>query len=242
MRILALAAHPRTEVAVPVESTLSISLDDVVDALHHLPNMDLVRRITVIDEPHREEQWLRQTLDNARLCVKAEAIPHAGEIRIYATGIDASFSDTVLHEWNHLLKHAYPKASEAFDRVGTIEPFGLGAHAPFNELIADEEWSYLGERLSDFDREPAEALMLASALPIRSTIWGSAFGATLDALPAKLGAQHRSHQSMRAFIEASARPDAIGILRELENDPDSAVGMRARGILRYLTARVVDER
>lgn len=239
MRILTLTAHPHTEIAVPVESTLRISLDDIVDALHILPNIGLVRRITIIDEPHSEEQWLRQTQNNAGLCVKAEAFPRKGEIRVYATGIDASFSGTVLHEWNHLLKHAYPNASHAFDRVGTIETFELGASAPFDALVADEEWSYLGEHLADFKRQPAEALILASALPIRSSIWGSAFGATLDALPeSEFGVDRESHQSMRAFLEASARPEAIGALRELEDDPDPEVGMRARDILRYLTATV----
>jgi hypothetical protein len=243
MRIMALAAHPGTEIAVPLESTLSISLDEIADALHNLPNLELIRRITIIDEPHAEEQWLRQTRDNAGLCVKAEAFPRAGEIRIYATGIDASFSGTVLHEWNHLLKGAYPNASDAFDRVGTIEPFELGAFAPFAELRADEEWSYLGEQLADFKRQPAEALILALALPIRSSIWGSAFGAALDALSEpEFGVDHQSHQSIRAFIDASARPDAIGTLRELENDPDPEVCLRAQAILRYLTATVASQR
>jgi hypothetical protein len=243
MRIMTLTAHPRTEVAVPVENALSVSLDDVVDALHILPNLGLVRRITIIDEPHSEEQWLRQTRDNAGLCVKAEAFPRSGEIWIYATGIDASFAGTVLHEWNHLLKHAYPDASDAFDRVGTIEPFEIGAFAPFDELAADEAWSYLGEYLADFKRQSADALILASALPIRSSIWGSAFGATLDALTEpEFGADHRSHQSMRAFIDASARPEAIEALRALEDDPDREVGLRAREILGYLTATAASER
>lgn len=242
MRIMVLTDHPGTEVAIPVESMLSISLDDIVDALHNLPNVALVRRITIVDEPHSEEQWLRQIRDNAGLCVKAEAFPRAGEIRIYASGIDASFSGTLLHEWNHLLKHAYPDASNAFDRVGTIEPFEIGPLAPFDELVADEEWSYLGEQLADFKRQLAEALMLAVALPIRSSIWGSAFGAALDALPeSEYGADHESHQSIRAFIDASARPEAIATLRELE-DPDTEVGMQAQEILRYLTASVASQR
>jgi hypothetical protein len=46
MRIMALTAHPRTEVAVPLESAMSICLDDIVCALYILPNMGLIRRIT----------------------------------------------------------------------------------------------------------------------------------------------------------------------------------------------------
>jgi hypothetical protein len=238
MRVMALTDHPDTEIAVPVESTLNISLDDIVDTLHALPNLGLIRRIMIIDEAHSEEQWLRQIRNNAGLCVKAEAFPVAREIRIYASGIDASFSATVLHEWNHLLKHAYPDASDAFDRVGTFEPLEIGALAPFDALVADEEWSYLGEQLADFKRQAAETLMLALALPIRSSIWGSAFGAALDAVPeSEYGADHQSYQSIRAFIDASARPEAIGTLRELADDPDPDVATRAEEILRYLTTR-----
>jgi hypothetical protein len=243
MRIMALTDHPDTEVAVPVEYALSITLDDIVDTLHELPNLGLIRRIMIIDEPHSEEQWLRQIRNNAGLCVKAEALPGAREIRIYASGIDASFSATVLHEWNHLLKHAYPDASGAFDQVGSFEPLEIGALAPFDALVADEEWSYLGEQLADFKRQAAEALILALALPIRSSIWGSAFGAALDALPElEYGADHRSHQSIRAFIDASARPEAIATLRAHENDSDREVRMRAQEILRYLAATAARQR
>jgi hypothetical protein len=235
MKVICVLSHPGTEVALPLESSVPISLPGAVEALHNLPDMRVAQRLSLLDQNHPEQEWLRQTQENPNLTVNAEAI-EPGEVRVYKPGLD-NFNENVVHEWNHLLRQESPKAAAAFDQVGDIEPVEITVNAPFPRLANDEIWSYLGEHLASFPNQPADALMTALANPIRSTIWAKAVGDRMASLSeGERTASYESHQSLQRFIKEQVKPQAVASLKATAADgSNTARQVRAQNILNFLS-------
>jgi len=233
MKIMSVLGHPGTEVAMPVTTAEPISAQAAVDALNNLPDMRLVQRLTLLDETHPEEEWLRQTQGNPNLTVNAEAIEPGG-IRVYKPGL-SNLPENVTHEWNHLLRSQSPQATVAFDQVGDLEPLATNVTAPFESRLGDEQWSYLGEHLAAMPHSPADALMTASANPIRSTIWAKTVADRMATLPeSERSVTHESHQSLIRFVDEQVKPEAMKTLQAAATGPDAARQARAQAILKFL--------
>lgn len=104
MLVCAVAASPGTEVAVPLDAPdyARIGPAEALALLRELPDMALIRRLTVCDGAQADEPWLRQVTGRP-LTMLAEALPD-GEVRLYRPVAGEGLVTTALHEWSHLLR------------------------------------------------------------------------------------------------------------------------------------------
>lgn len=237
MQIMRLTHSPTTELAVPLVSDVPIDTAAALEAVKALPDARLVRRLSLLDRPHPEQQWLRQQTGNPELKVEAEAFPN-GDINVYRPGLEGDLPMTVGHEWNHLFKLAEPAASQAFDQVGDIEPVSTDVHSAFPELESHEAWSYIGEHLLRMPTNPGEAVLTASTNPIRASIWGRALASRMASMPEEqLPASADAYRNLTTFIEQSVRPQAISALQDVVATGETSSAQRARSIIDYLTGK-----
>jgi len=232
-RIIEVPGHPGTELAIPLEPSERIDVDETLAALRALPEPGLVRRLLLIDDAHPDQQWYRQLRNASGLTIDGE-LGAAGEIRLYRPALGADLRSALLAQWCRLLRFAVPAAASAYDSIGEIEPFELqNVFAP-EALQSDLSWSMLGAYLAEAPRD-AGVLVDAVALPIRSSIFGAALGERLRLLaPERRGSAYETHALMANWLAKIVTPKALEALAPLRGAGDSELRKRTEEIIRLL--------
>jgi len=231
MRVYPVLGSPETTIKVPETDPdyLRLTVQEAFEALVRVPDIRLVRCLVLVDDVHREEPWLRQTVA-PEWRVFAETFPEEGEIFLYRPVADDDVSTTLKHEWAHLLQFAELKWQQLFDQVGDLERFFTG-DATLDAVDGIERWAYFGERL--LSTAPLLSPATASANPIRATIWVEALAHRLATLPVAMKADENAfYEYVVKWTRDTARPVALRKLHAAAAEHDRAD--RARSILKIL--------
>lgn len=202
-------------IAVPVSPDAQLTAKGVLSSLEKLPDPSLIKKLVVSDQPHRFEPWIRQEHPEMKILAEAE---RDGTVILYKPDFNQETHNTLVHEWNHILKFNNRNASEIFDDLHWKEKLETSSasriHNEHNNE-ADEVWAILSEDLLGDD--PVRMAASAFANPIKSSIWAKTLKDHLNTvLPER--------QSRKAFVKASdtadfihkhVRPVAISKLEEL---------------------------
>jgi hypothetical protein len=231
MRIYGIAGRPGTTIAVPTQPPdyQRLGPEEALAKLDQLPDLRLVRRLVIVDRPHAEEPWFRQTVSPTWRLL-AEAM-RDGEIRMYRPAAGEDIATTLAHEWSHLLEWAYPNAAHMFELARGLEQLDAGAVPP---LSLAEEWAGIGDRL--LSAAPMLAPLTANANPVRACIWLTALEDCLAKVPKdQRGGRHREHLAWIWFARTNLFPEAINALEGWTAAQDVERAVQARLILRYLS-------
>jgi hypothetical protein len=146
-----------TEIEIPAAAPGYERIDaaGTLALLRELPDLRLIRRLQISDEPSFYDPWARKIRGpevfllghstNARLVV------------LYKPGRDlGQFNGlTLLHEWLHLVAFSSPKDLRRFKRANAIEPIARAAIEPISIGVRDqhihEAWCDLGEKIFGYD-------------------------------------------------------------------------------------------
>jgi len=229
MKVYDIKTQPGTSIAFEdsAPNYPRISPQHALGMLEDLPDMRLIKRLSVFDDPHNQEPWLRQT-EGADYRVHGEMMDD-GEMRLYRPALNEDVPTTVRHEWNHALKSKSPIISRRFDQVGDLESLRTISNT-VGSTLPDEQWSILGEGL--LSKDPVVAPATARSNPIRSTLWAEAVKARLNDLPsAQRGTSDAFYRTLIDYIENKVRPIAIDNLTSAARGTDVSAAARARDIL-----------
>jgi hypothetical protein len=157
-------------------------------------------------------------------------------IRLYRLTPDDEIAVILAHEWSHLLWFASPDIALAFTGVGDLDRFVTvpeldAAAVPMDTAeLPKELWAILGEKL--MSPVPLVSPAMASANPIRATLFSVALAGRLDTLPTLLcSSEHLYYSAVLKFIFGNIMPKAVARLREMEKSDNINMALRARSVL-----------
>lgn len=203
MRIYRVAGC-KTEIEIPAGQPdyERIDISQALSLLRELPDMRLVRRLHISDQPSFMDSWERKMRGQ-----DVFLLGHAtnfGLVVLYRP--DSRFLGdvgmTLLHEWMHIAAYKYQLDLWRFGRANNAEPLGL---VPFDVRsgsawkLPHEAWAEVGEKLLGYDGTLAR--QAAQALPLHATILWRRMEKIL----------RRAPQRMRStrFAELEARRSAV---------------------------------
>jgi tetratricopeptide (TPR) repeat protein len=220
---------PGTTIAVPdAEADYDrLTAQEVLTLLRALPDIRLVRRITVIDRPFRYQPWFAQLNPKWRLLGE---VVEGNEVVLYRPVAGDEAAATVAHEWAHLLEFAAPKWRRLFELVGDLETF-IGR--PHQEEPPKEQWARLGEFL--LSTTPLLSPSSAWANPIRATIFVRALAERLACVPPELCSTEAAYYGfVLAWDRDTTRPEAVQRLKSIAAGTRTERAVRAQLILNVL--------
>lgn len=173
MRIYRVAGC-KTEIEIPDQAADYQRIDaaQALALLRELPDLRLVRRLHLSDEPSFLDPWIRK--------VRGEAFFNVGHatnfslIVLYKPDrrLGQSLGLTLLHEWLHLVAFASTVQIWRFKRANAREPLPPADVEPVNfrdrNTAIYEAWCDLGEKLLGYDDSIARQAALAS--PVHAII------------------------------------------------------------------------
>jgi hypothetical protein len=206
-----------------------VTAEEAFAALMEVPDIRLVRCLVIADDVHKEEPWRRQTDPEWHVFGETFA---GGEIRLYRPTAADDVSETLKHEWAHLLELAERNWQHTFEQVRDLEPFFTG-DATLDSVDGAEQWAYFGARL--LSTAPLLSPATISANPIRASIWTGALAQRLCSLPAgQRSASHQFYECVVKWAKDEARPVALKRLTSATTDGDVEHARRAQLILDML--------
>lgn len=213
-----------------------ISAQQALTFLRALPDIRLVRRLTVLDRIFRYDPWFQRSNPSWRLL--GEVLDGA-EIVLYRPAPTEDVAATVAHEWAHLLEFSSPKWRRLFNLVSDLEPFVPRAGAVYPEP-PKEEWAILGELL--LSTAPLLSPLTSFANPIRATIIANALRDRLASIPTRLrSTEHAFYEAVLHWDMDTVRPEALDNLRDRMAGSDVDRAVRAHLILNVLNGVAPDE-
>jgi hypothetical protein len=223
---------PETTIAIPeAEPDYDrISAQQALALLRTLPDIRLVRRLTILDTIFRYDPWFQQFNSSWRLLGE---VSDGAEIILYRPAVTEDVAATVTHEWAHLLEFSSPKWRRLLNVVGDLEPFVGRAGALYPEP-PKEEWAVLGEFL--LSTAPLLSPLTSFANPIRATVIANALRERLASLPTRLrSTEHAFYEAVLHWDVDTVRPEALDKLRTRMDGSDVERAVRARLILNVLS-------
>lgn len=188
-----------------------IDAAEALTLLRELPDLRLVLRLHLSDEPSFLDPWVRNV--TGREIFHLGHATNAGLIVLYRPdrGLGRELGLTLLHEWVHLLAFKSARSVRRFNRANSIEPMPpmpldrvpLGGR----KTTIYEAWAEFGERLFGYDE--AVARQTALALPVHAMIVWQQIDKILRSAPAHLRSTRRAEFQARAtFMTAEVAPEA----------------------------------
>lgn len=167
-------AGGRTRIEIPdvTPSYERIGPDEALALLRELPDLRLVDRLHLRDEPSFLDPWVRKTSgQNVFLLGNAT---NFGLVVLYLPDrrLRELLGHTLLHEWLHLLAFVSPKDVRRFKRANRVETLAtpllplMSFGDPKTEIY--EAWADLGETLFGYDETRARDAALAT--PVHAMI------------------------------------------------------------------------
>jgi hypothetical protein len=163
-----------TDVEIPVESPDydRIDVTEALALLRELPDLRLISRLQLSDEPSFYDPWVRKVRNReafllghsttSRLVVLYRPDRKLGQIN----------GQTLLHEWLHLVAFGSPRDVRRFKRANAVERLPRAAIEPMSVNVRDaqthEAWCDLGEKIFGYDETIAREAALT--LPVHTTI------------------------------------------------------------------------
>jgi hypothetical protein len=160
----------KTEIEIPAKSPdyERIAVSEALELLRELPDLRLVRRLHLSDEPCYLDPWMRKIAGG-----DVRLLGHATSFALIALyRPDRRFRReiglTLLHEWLHVVAFKHEIDLWRFGRANKIEqltpvPFE-GANTGRAKRLPHEAWSDFGEKLLGYDETIARETALTSPL------------------------------------------------------------------------------
>jgi hypothetical protein len=206
-----------TEIEIPAAAPGYERIDaaGTLALLRELPDLRLIRRLQISDEPSFYDPWARKIRGpevfllghstNARLVVLYKPSRDLGEFN----GL------TLLHEWLHLVAFSSPKDFRRFKRANTAERLPHAAIEPMSVNVRDaqthEAWCDLGEKIFGYDETIAREAALT--LPVHTTILWQRFETYLRGAPLNLRSTRFGEFEKRSiFIRGEVAEKAQALL------------------------------
>lgn len=207
-----------------------ITVEGLTEALHTVPDLRPIKRVSVFDGAHPNEPWRRQEFNQPKARVEGEATEH-GEIKLYMPEKGNELATTIKHEWSHLHKLSDPAAGKVFDSVGNIEPLNVSGRSVHTGQA--ESWPRLAEGL--MSEHPLIVTATAQANPVRTAVWGKSLSERLKTLPESQRTQsYEYYRQLADYIERVIKPRALEALEQHRQSGSADAQVRAREILEYL--------
>jgi hypothetical protein len=213
MRVFCVAGcRTEIEIAASAADYERIDAAEALALLRQLPDLRLVRRLHLSDEPSFLDPWVRKRSGGNYLVLgnatnfRLIALYRPDRRQLAAVGL------TLLHEWLHLVAFASGWAVRRFKRAGAIERPPSLALEPVSFGIRKtglyEAWCELGEKLFGYDETIARDAALAS--PVHATILWDCVEKILRKAPQHLRSTRFSELEargafMRGEVAAKAR-------------------------------------
>ena len=207
----------KTEVEMPASAPDYQGIDaaETLALLRELPDLRLVRRLHLSDEPSFLDPWVRKLagrefflLGNATsfsLVVLYKPDRRLGRL----VGL------TLLHEWLHLVAFRSSRDVHRFKRAGKIEPLVPPAVEPVSfgdrKTPVYEAWCELGEKLFGYDETIARDAALT--YPVHAMILWRRVEKILRKTPLRLrSTRFAEFESRGAFMRAEVAPRALSVM------------------------------
>jgi hypothetical protein len=209
-------ADSETDVEIPVEQPAydRIDVTEALALLRELPDLRLISRLQLSDEPSFYDPWVRKDRSH-----EAYLLGHSTTSRLVVLyKPDRKHGQlnglTLLHEWLHLVAFSSPKDVRRFKRANAVERLPRGAIEPMSVNVRDaqthEAWCDLGEKIFGYDE--AIAREAALALPVHTMILWRRVEAYLRSTPPNLrSTRFYEFEKRAAFVhgETAAKAQAL---------------------------------
>lgn len=194
-----------------------IDADDALALLRELPDLRLVSRLHLSDEPSFLDPWWRRMMGRSDIYHQGNA-NHLGLVVLYLPDrrLGLQIGTVLMHEWVHLLAFKAPRAVRRFKRANRIEqlpplPIPL-ARSQGKKMQVYETWAELGEKLLDYDEALAREAALAS--PLHSMIVWRQVEKVMRKVPKRLASTRLSEfEAFGVFMRREVAPKARGLRR-----------------------------
>jgi hypothetical protein len=212
MRICRVAGC-KTEIEIPSEPPgyERIDASEALALLRELPDLRLVRRLQLSDEPSFLDPWVRK--------ITGQDVRHLGNatnfglIVLYRPDRRAGRDNglTLLHEWLHIVAFKYEIDLWRFGRANKSEPLAPppfeGANSGRAKKLPHEAWSDLGEKLLGYDEAVARETALQA--PLHAMILWGRIARILRRSPPRLRSTRAAEfERLDAFIRTEVAPKA----------------------------------
>lgn len=201
----------RIEIPDEIPGYERIDADEALALLRELPDLRLVHRLHLRDDPAYLDPWIRKmTRPSVFLLGNATS---SGLVVLYLPDRRQiqQLGLTLLHEWLHLLGFASTKDIGRFKRANKIEPLPPPAIEPVafgnRRTAIHEAWSDLGEVLLGYDDALAREAALAA--PVHAMILWRRVERVLRKTPSHLRSTRATEFEARAlFMQNAVAPKA----------------------------------
>lgn len=201
----------KTRIEIPVETPRYARIDaaDALALLRELPDLRLVLRLQLSDEPAFLDPWLRRITGQDDIYHQGNATDR-GLVVLYMPDcrLGHQIGTTLMHEWVHLLAFKAPRAVRRFRRANRIErlpplPIPLPQSDP--KILLYETWAELGEKLLGYDETLAREAALAS--PLHAMILWRQIEKTLRKVPPRFASTRLSEfEALGVFMQLEVAP------------------------------------
>jgi hypothetical protein len=257
MHVYPVRDFPELKIAVPDRTPeyARLSPELILSGLRALPDVRLLRRLSVFDHPHPEEPWLRQQRGDPLFRIQGEAYwdedsQSWARIRLYQPTASDPLASILAHEWSHLLWFAFPDVAEHFSYAHVLERFvspwnvaghdlsSFGSTGAWDPESPSEIWATLGETL--LSTTPLLSPAMAYANPIRSSLFSIALARRMSTLPTSLqSSEHAFYLAVLRFISGDNKCRALERLNHLRGAENPKISSSAARVLSF--TRTFDE-
>jgi hypothetical protein len=210
-------ADSETDVEIPVEQPPydRIDVTETLALLRELPDLRLISRLQLSDEPSFYDPWVRKVRSR-----EAFLLGHSTTFRLVVLyKPDRKYGQlnglTLLHEWLHLVAFSSPRAVWRFKRANAVERLPRGAIEPMSVNVWDaqthEAWCDLGEKIFGYDETIAREAALSS--PVHTAILWQRVEAYLRSTPPNLrSTRFGDFEKRGAFVHGEVTDKAQALL------------------------------
>jgi hypothetical protein len=215
MQIYRVAAC-ETDVEIPAELPPYDRIDvaEALALLRELPDLRLISRLQLSDEPSFYDPWVRKVRSQEAFLLGHSTTSRLVVLYKPARQLGGLLGLTLLHEWLHLVAFASPRNVRRFKRANAVERLARAAMEPMAVNVRDaqthEAWCDLGEKIFGYDEAIAHETALS--LPVHTTILWQRVEEYLRATPPNLHSTRFGELEKRgAFIreEVAAKAQAV---------------------------------
>jgi hypothetical protein len=167
MRIYRVAAC-KTEIEIPAAAPGYERIDaaEALALLRELPDLRLIRRLQLSDEPSFHDSWVRKVSGPEVFLLGQSTNSHLVVLYKPDRKLGQLNGLTLLHEWLHLAAFSSPADVRRFKRANAIEPIASAAIEPMSVGMRDpqihEAWCDLGEKIFGYDDMIAREVALST--------------------------------------------------------------------------------
>lgn len=193
--------------------------DDFFKTALELPDVRVLKSITVLNRPHSEEMRLQEITGNAELRIDVDA-DDQGNVFLYRPKDIETVRGALIKIFCQLLWSQAGEEGEGFSRWCQLRPLELPDQ---DKTITDSQkaWVKLGEMLLSLD--VTEGLVIAEFNFVLASLWGRALARVMSQVPPELhGDSFAKHEKVAIVLNDTIRSHAIHELKlEVESSTNS---------------------